>query len=446
MTGATANPLLIVGLGLTGAAVLRFCADRSIPADATDSRAEPPAIDELRARHADCRFALGMLAAPRPLSHYGAAVVSPGVPLDDPFVQGLAQVGLPLIGDIELFAQTAEAPVVAITGSNGKSTTTALLGEIAALAGVSAAVGGNFGTPALDLLDSAIELYILELSSFQLETTASLAAAAATVLNVSEDHLDRHGDMQRYTAAKARIYRHCGVAVCNRADAATQVGLDGAGATHSFGLDAPPEALDYGIVEREGQPWLARGPEAILPVSEMRMHGRHNQANALAALALADAVNLPRAASIEGLRSFEGLPHRCRLVADSLGARWLDDSKATNVGAAVAALSGMPDNIIWIGGGQAKGQDFAPLAEALARRARLALVFGQDADVVATALHRTGVTVSRVRTLDEAVAEAARAVGAGDTVLLSPACASLDQFVDYRARGDAFAQRAREVA
>lgn len=446
MTIGHAKPLLVVGLGLTGASVLRFCAARGLQADATDNRAAPPDIDHLRARYPDSAFALGQFAAPRGVDAYEAVVLSPGISPDTPFVAQLRDAGLPVIGDIELFAQTVEAPVIAITGSNGKSTTTALLGAMADAAGVDAGVGGNLGTPALDLLESPSDLYILELSSFQLEVTSSLAAAAATVLNLSEDHLDRHGSMEAYGAAKARIYRHCGTAVVNRADEATWRGSELARQRLSFALDPAPTEADYGLLHIDGRDWLAAGNTRLIPADQLALRGTHNQANALAALALAEAASLPRAACLEALERFDGLPHRCRLVHDKGGVQWLDDSKATNVGATLAALSGMTGPLIWLGGGQAKGQDVGPLADALVGQARLAVVFGQDADTIASALAAVGVNTRQVRTLDEAVVEAAKEARGGDTVLLSPACASLDQFPDYRARGDAFARLAKEAS
>jgi UDP-N-acetylmuramoylalanine--D-glutamate ligase len=440
--GAHSSRLLVIGLGATGASVLRFCAARNIAFDATDSRSEPADVAALRAIDPRARFALGGFAAPRPVSAYAAAVVSPGVSPEEPFVRALRADGLPLIGDIELFAQTAEAPVVAITGSNGKSTTTALLGAMAEAAGLRAGVGGNLGPPALDLLDPMVELYVLELSSFQLETTHSLAAAAATVLNLSEDHLDRHGDMASYAVAKARIYRGCGTAVVNRDDPLTAKGAEAARRRLRFGAGAPEGATDYGI--HDG--WLMAGEQALIAIAALRLRGRHNHLNALAALALAEAASLPRDRCLQALRDFDGLPHRCVLVAEAEGVQWLNDSKATNVGAACAALAGMDAPVVWIGGGQGKGQDFAPLAAQLAERARAAIVFGQDAALLAQALRASGVPVEVVGNLEAAVRGAAQAAQPGDRVLLSPACASLDQFSDYRARGDAFARLAREVA
>jgi len=335
---------------------------------------------------------------------------------------------------------------VGITGSNGKSTTTATTAAVLAACGRAVEACGNIGVPLSARVDGPPgRTFVTELSSFQLESTFSLAPAAATVLNVSEDHLDRHGSMAAYTAAKARIYRHCGTAVINRDDPASATGVEAAERRMRFGRSAPEAESDYGLVEAGGSRWLARGSERLMRVEDMALQGGHNQCNALAALALAEAACLPRAPCLKALQRFSGLPHRCTLVHEADGVRWLDDSKATNVGAALAALQGMSGPLIWIGGGQAKGQDFSVLAQTLATRARQCVVYGQDATVLEAALQASGVPCARLRTLDEAVHEVARLARAGDTVLLSPACASLDQFSDYQARGEAFARLAREV-
>jgi len=302
------------------------------------------------------------------------------VSLDEGFVRELRAAGVPTFGDIELFARAAEAPVVAITGSNGKSTVTTLLGEMAKRAGLVVAVGGNLGTPALDLLSPEVQLYVMELSSFQLETVLSLRCKAAANLNVSPDHLDRHKSFEAYAEAKSRIFVGCEVAVVNRQDPETERNVRAAHRKVSFGLDAPM-AGQYGIVKSGGEDWLAvpspesRTPDPVLRVSELRIYGLHNAANALAALALADAAGIPRAASLAVLREFRGLRHRCEWVAEVGGVAYFNDSKGTNVGATLAALAGLPEPIVWLGGGQGKGQDFAPLKPVLAQKGRAAIVF-----------------------------------------------------------------------
>jgi len=327
--------------------------------------------------------------------------------------------------------------VIGITGSNGKSTVTTLVGEMALAAGLRAGIGGNLGTPALDLLDAQAQLYVLELSSFQLETTATLKLAAATVLNVSPDHLDRHGSIERYIAAKARVYAHAQTAVVNRDDRATHTGAHLARRIVSFGLDVPAQG-HYGLLEHGGEPWLACGAERLLPLSALKIQGLHNAANALAALALADAADLPRAASLRALAAFRGLPHRCEWVAEQGGVTWINDSKGTNVGASLAALHGLKGPLVWLGGGQGKGQDFTALRVPLQEKARAAIVFGEDA---ARIEHDLGgaLPVHRVPDLSAAVAQARALAQKGDRVLLSPACASLDQFKNYEDRGRQFA-------
>lgn len=434
--------MLVVGLGASGVSAMRHLAHQAADLVVTDSRAEPAGIAELRAAHAGVDFRLGGFSAPEPLDQFVEAVVSPGVDLREPLVVALRAAGVPVIGDIELFARAAQAPVVGITGSNGKSTVTTLVGEMARAAGVRVAVGGNLGTPALDLLADDVELYVLELSSFQLETTATLQLAAAVNLNLSQDHLDRHGAMAHYAAVKARIFAHCDTCVVNRDDALVMQHAP-AGAI-SFGLNEP-EPGHYGLVEDDGGIWLARGGAALIRRDELRIPGLHNAANALAALAVADAVGIPRRAGVDALRAFRGLPHRCAFVAEKRGVIWLDDSKGTNVGATLAALNGLEGPIVWLGGGQGKGQDFAPLAAPLAAKGRAAIVFGEDAGAIAAALHGA-LPVHREPTLDASVRRAAQLARPGDCVLLSPACASLDQFRNYLERGQRFAAAVEALA
>jgi UDP-N-acetylmuramoylalanine--D-glutamate ligase len=436
--------VLVVGLGKSGTSAARYLARKGAVLALTDSRAAPPGIEELRTRVSG-EYYLGGFKAAEPLSQYAFAVVSPGVSLDDPFVAQLRAAKVEILGDIELFARAlsrvpspeSRVPaVIGITGSNGKSTVTTLAGEMARAAGLKVAVGGNLGTPALDLLDEAVQMYVLELSSFQLETTASLMLAAATMLNISPDHLDRHGSLERYIAAKARIFSCAQTAIVNRDDRATHTGVHKARRIVSFGLDAPT-AGHYGVVEREGERWLAAGDEALLPLSALKIQGLHNVANALAALALADAAGVPRAASIQALRSFKGLPHRCEWVVEKNGITWINDSKGTNVGATLAALQGLAGPLVWLGGGQGKGQDFRGLRTPLAEKARAAILFGEDAERIERALG-SRVSVRRVADLAAAVALARELAQPGDRVLLSPACASFDQFKNYEERGERF--------
>ncbi len=432
--------VLVIGLGKSGVSAARHLAREGARLTLTDSRATPPGIAELQAALPSADIHIGGFAATTALAAFDFAVVSPGVPLADPFIAAVTAAGVPMFGDIELFARALArlggAPVVGITGSNGKSTVTALLGAIAEAAGLNVAVGGNFGTPALDLLNPAVQLYVLELSSFQLETTERLPLRAATMLNISADHLDRHGTLADYIAAKARIYANAEIAVVNRDDAATLTGSGQASSRVSFGLDAPEED-QYGLIQHDDETWAARGETPLFPVSSLKIEGAHNAANALAAFALARAAGIGEAAIFKGLYGFPGLAHRCEWVADLGGVSWINDSKGTNVGASLAALQGLTGPLVWIGGGQGKGQDFSALRTPLAAKARLAVLFGEDAERIERDLG-TAVPVQRVADLAAAVQVAYATAQHGDRVLLSPACASLDQFKNYEERGARF--------
>ena len=444
---------LIVGLGASGTSALRYLLREGAVCLATDSRDLPPDLAALRAEFPQVEFHVGGFFAPEPLNRFAGAIVSPGVSLDDEFVQKLAAAGVPILGDVELFARALSRDpgpgsrlpaVIAITGSNGKSTVTTLVGDMARAAGLNVKVGGNLGKPVLDLLDASADLYVLELSSFQLETTHSLRSTAATVLNLSEDHLDRHHTMENYGRIKSGIYRGADVAVVNRDDVATSRNAEQASAVLSFGLDLPSDG-HYGLLHADGQIWLMRGAQRLLAMSELRMIGLHNAANALAALALGEVAGIALAPALQALRAFPGLPHRCQWVSDAGGVTWIDDSKGTNVGSTLAALRGLSGPIVWLGGGRGKGQDFSPLRPPLAEKGRAAIVYGEDADKLQRGL-LGALPVSRVHTLDEAVREARDCAQPGDQVLLSPACASLDQFSNYIERGLRFAQLARQGA
>jgi UDP-N-acetylmuramoylalanine--D-glutamate ligase len=433
---------VIVGLGRTGVSCARHLAARGHELRITDSRASPPGLAEVQRFAPQARLALGGFDESL-LEGADQVVVSPGVPLREPLLVAAAARGLDVVGDIELFAREVTGRVVGITGTNGKSTVTTLVGEIAEAAGVDVRVGGNIGRPALDLLaGEPAGLYVLELSSFQLETTRSLELAAATVLNLTEDHMDRYADMAEYAGAKARIFDRCALAVVNLDDDWVRRMPRPGQATAGFSLQR--EDADYALADLGGARWLVARGEPLLPLRDLRLAGLHNAANALAAVALADAVGLPRAASVNALTHFPGLPHRAQVVVEANGVRWIDDSKATNVGAALATLGGMPGPLILIAGGDGKGQDFAPLAAPLAGKVKLALVIGRDAAAVAAALEGT-CPVRRAATLEEAVAAAHAASAPGDTVILSPACASLDMFRDYAHRGEVFAAAAAKV-
>lgn len=437
---------LVVGLGQTGLSCARFLAAQGESFAVADSRETPPGIEELKEAFPAVPLYLGPFSEEL-FNRAERLLLSPGIaPQEQAIAEAVAH-GVEVLGDIELFARNAHAPVVAITGSNGKSTVTALLGEMARNAGMAVEVGGNIGTPALALLERPVpELYVLELSSFQLEVTDSLNCLAAVVLNISEDHLDRHGDIDHYAAIKSRIYRGNGVMVINTEDPVVSAMAETDRHVVRFGL-LPPEANeDFGLVEREDGSWLAHGETLLMAATEMRMPGRHNVANALAALALGEACGMPVAAMLKALREFPGLPHRCQWVAEIEDVNYYEDSKGTNVGATLAALEGLPgEKVVLIAGGQGKGQDFSPLYKAVAHRTRAVVLFGEDAALIKQALD--GATaISFASDLAEAVAQAAHLARSGDSVLFSPACASFDMFSNYIERGERFVAEVKGMA
>ena len=431
---------LIVGLGKTGLSCARFLSGQGIPVAITDSRAEPPGLEQIRQELPDTALFLGAFQR----EVFEAAeqlIVSPGVSVAEAPIREALGRGVPVIGDIELFARAAKAPVVAVTGSNGKSTVVSLLGEMARCADWRTAVGGNLGVPVLDLLADENRLYVLELSSFQLETTHSLAPKAAAVLNLSPDHMDRYPSLDAYARAKARIYRGAEVGVINRDDERVQAMAGRAVRDSGFTLGVP-QGTDFGFCQQDGETWLCRGNKTLLPVAELRLKGRHNLANALAALALGEASGLPAEAMLEGLRRFCGLAHRTQLVAESAGVRWYNDSKGTNVGATMAALKGLHDprnegRAVLIAGGDCKGADFTELATVVQSTCRAVVLIGRDARLLQAAL--TGNTeLLPATSLEEAVRQAAQRARCGDHVLLSPACASFDMFRGFEHRGEVF--------
>lgn len=441
--------VLVVGLGLTGVSCVRYLTRLGCRVAVTDSRDHPPAAEALREQFPDLAMMLGGWDAGA-IAAADQIVLSPGVPLHS-LAPELGGRDTPVCGDIELFAAVVSAPLLAITGSNGKSTVTGLLGQMARAAGFRVAVGGNFGTPALDLLAPEVELYVLELSSFQLETTASLRGHGAALLNLSADHLDRYPNLAAYARAKQRIFRGAQAAVINRDDPASRDLAVGLCELRSFGLGAPPGDLDWGLLpEGDGsRPWIARGTRALFPADELALVGAHNLANALAALALGDLQGLPIDAMRAALKTFSGLPHRCELVAEIAGVRWINDSKGTNPGATMAALEGLGQagsgKVVLIAGGDGKGADFAPLAPVLARHARALVLIGRDAPLIG-AVAPAGLPMQAAADMDAAVAQAASFAHPGDLVLLSPACASFDMFDDYQHRGRVFSEAVARLA
>lgn len=436
----TGDKTLIVGLGKTGLSCARYLVSQGVPLAVTDSREQPPGLEQMQALFPDLALFLGGFQ-PEVFKAATRLVVSPGIPLNEPLIQQARAEGVEVLGDIELFARAAKAPVVAITGSNGKSTVTTLLGEMARMAGVKVAVGGNLGEPALELLDDGVELYVLELSSFQLESTWSLHPAASVVLNLSADHLDRYPDLQAYGATKAEIYRHVDIAVINRDEPLVSTLAGDTQRIIGFTL-GEPTGEDFGLSEQADERWLVQGSERLIEADELRIRGRHNLANALAALALGSALELPMNAMLAALRSFSGLPHRTQWVAEKQSLQWYNDSKGTNLGATIAALQGLhplhgESRTVLIAGGDCKGADFTELAPVAAATARAVILIGRDAPLLESALQGS-CQLAQAATLEDAVSKAADLGIPGDRVLLSPACASFDMFRDFEARGDAF--------
>ncbi|OFZ69701.1 MAG: UDP-N-acetylmuramoylalanine--D-glutamate ligase [Betaproteobacteria bacterium RBG_16_58_11] len=438
--------VLVLGLGDTGLSMATWLTRHGARVRAADSRANPPHADRLKRQLPQAEIITGGFNADC-FKDIDLIAISPGVPLSESMLANALQRGVPVVGDVELFAQALaprQAKVIAITGANGKSTVTALCGAMCIEAGLNTVVAGNIGLPVLDALsviengEAMPDVFVLELSSFQLETTASLNADAATVLNVTQDHMDRYAGMDDYAAAKARVFLGNGVQILNREDAYSRAMALPGRRIETFGLDAPANDADWGMLNQAGQDWLAHGSQALLNASEVPMAGRHNAANALAALALCQAIGLPLAPLLVALRAFKGLPHRVQKVAEVAGVTFYDDSKGTNVGATVAALNGMREPVVLIAGGDGKGQDFAPLKEACAKQARAAVLIGRDAARIEAAISGCGVPLHHAKTMDEAVGMAYQAALAGDAVLLSPACASFDMFRNYEHRAQVF--------
>ncbi|MBN8430791.1 UDP-N-acetylmuramoyl-L-alanine--D-glutamate ligase [Microbulbifer salipaludis] len=449
---ATSEKKVVIGLGATGQSVVRFLLRQGFSPVVVDSRDAPPALDAFRAQYPDVPVECGPLSKETLLAA-SEIIASPGIGVAEPAIAAAVAAGVPVIGDIELFARELAkadpAPkVIAITGSNGKSTVTTLLGEMARAAGVDVRVGGNIGVPVLDLLASGEklpELFVLELSSFQLETTYSLRSDVATILNMSADHMDRYPGMAAYHRAKQRVYRHAQQFVINRADPLTRGPLSRESREWSFGLDRP-DLQQFGLIEEAGDRWLAQGAKKLMPARELGMVGSHNIANALAALALGNAVGLPMDAMLDSLRHFAGLTHRCERVADCAGVTFVNDSKGTNVGATRAALDGLADSqrkIVLIAGGDGKGADFSALVDA-AHTLRGLVTIGVDGAKIAQ-VFADKVPQQAAETMDQAVTKAADMAQQGDYVLLSPACASFDMYRNFEARGEDFRRAVNDL-
>ncbi|MBY6212636.1 UDP-N-acetylmuramoyl-L-alanine--D-glutamate ligase [Microbulbifer agarilyticus] len=450
---ATSEKKVVIGLGATGQSVVRFLLRQGISPVVVDSREAPPALEQFRIEYPDVAVECGPLN-PDTLRAASEIIVSPGVGIAEPAIAAAMDEGVPVVGDIELFARELnrleESPkVIAITGSNGKSTVTTLMGEMVSAAGFNVEVGGNIGVPVLDLLaqceSNMPDVFVLELSSFQLETTYSLAPDVATILNMSADHMDRYPSMAAYHQAKQRVYRHAQQLVINRADPLTRGPLGKDRVEWSFGLDRP-DLRQFGIIRDGAGQWLAQGTEKLLRTDEMAMVGSHNIANALAALALGNAVGMEMPAMLQVLRHFSGLTHRCERVGDMDGVVFVNDSKGTNVGATRAALDGLADDehkIVLIAGGDGKGADFSPLGEVVSALRGLVTI-GVDGPKIAS-VFADGVPQVAASDMADAVTKARAMAQSGDFVLLSPACASFDMYRNFEARGEDFRQAVEEL-
>ncbi len=438
--------VLVLGLGETGLSLVRWLSAQGASLRVADSRPAPSGATEA----AKFVEAAQILCGPFNDSMFDGmdmVAISPGIPLRDPVVAHAVARGIPIVGDIELFAQqinlsssNLNPKIIAITGSNGKTTVTSMVEHLCKAVGTDVVAAGNISPAVLDVMMARAskqpDVWVLELSSFQLETTSSLNADAATVLNVSEDHLDRYDGMEDYALAKARIFNGCAVQLLNREDARCMAMNNSKALT--FGMEAPTTESDWGVIRDGEDIWLAQGQRRLLKASELQVAGLHNIANALAALALCRAIDLPLAELVQALRSFKGLPHRVERVAEIDGVIYYDDSKGTNVGATVAALQGLGRKAVLIAGGEGKGQDFTPLNQAVVQHARAVVLIGRDAALIATALDQCGVPLISAGNMSEAVRQAAKAARRGDAVLLSPACASFDMFKNYAHRAEVF--------
>lgn len=438
----------VLGLGDTGFSALRWLRHMGADVVMFDSRPHPAGLDRLQAEHPEVECHLGPFNY-NLLANMDLIVASPGVSLKEPVIAQLMAQGKTLVGDVELFARfrAPYAKVIAITGSNGKTTVTSLVGEICKQAGLNTIVAGNIGLPVLDTLQmTAPDVYVLELSSFQLEAVHQLQVDAATVLNLSEDHMDRYDGMEAYAQAKARIYQHARIAIVNRDDPASAA-LAGQLPQVSFGVNPAPTINDYGLNDAG---WLCAGHRHYIEADSLQIRGKHNIANALAAIALTQAIGIDKVSILHTVQSFAGLPHRVEWVASIDEVDFYDDSKGTNVGATCAAISGMlkqgkPQKVVLIAGGDGKGQDFSPLREAVLHHARAVVLIGRDGPKIQQVLHNLQLPVVDAVDLTAAVHIANTLAEAGDAVLLSPACASFDMFRNYEHRAEVFVEAVKAM-
>ena len=439
--------MLVVGLGDTGLSALRWLARQDARLSVADSRESPPNLEMVKTEFPALQVFTGDFTAAI-LSGIDLIVLSPGVSLSEPEIKDAIARGVSVVGDVELFAQyrNKNAKVIAITGANGKTTVTTLVGEICRAAGLKTIVAGNIGLPVLDALMMEVpDVYVLELSSFQLETTDTLYLDAATMLNLSEDHMDRYESLSDYAIAKARIFYHAKLQVLNRDDAWSMLMARPKLVQVTFGLNEPDEG-EYGLRQINGETWLSFGDKELINIRDLKLSGLHNAANALAAVALCRGIGIDFPPIIQTLYNFKGLPHRVEWIANIDDVDYYDDSKGTNVGATCAALSGLPQKVVLIAGGDGKGQDFSPLKEAVNNNARAVVLIGRDAALIEEVLNETNIPLYRVSSLPEAVNVSRKLAQSGDAVLLSPACASFDMFKNYIHRAEVFVNAVHDLA
>lgn len=443
---ATDNKSIVVGLGITGLSCVRYLKSKGHTVIVVDSREHPPGLEACNDEFPDVQvqcgpFDVALLASANQL------FVSPGVAISDPAIQEAKRLGVRIRGDVDLFSELAHAPVIAITGSNGKSTVTTLVADMARKAGINVAVGGNLGVPVLDLLDEHVELYVVELSSFQLETTQQLNALAATILNISEDHMDRYPNKLAYLQAKQKVFQGCQFVIVNDDDMLSEPLMAETMKAIRFGV-GKPDIRKFSTMVDGSECFICHGFEALININEVAIKGTHNISNALAALSLGYAAGIEMNAMLDTLREYKGLDHRCQWVRAVDGVDYINDSKGTNVGATVTAVNsfGVAEErtLILIAGGDGKGADFTPLQNAASTYARMVILYGQDADKIESDLNGV-VAVTRVDSLEQAVKCAHENANKGDTVLLSPACASFDMFSGYEQRGDVFVNAVRQL-
>lgn len=432
--------VLVLGLGETGLSAVHWLHRQGARLSVADTRENPPGVEALKTAFPQVTLHTGAFTAAI-FEAKDLVVSSPGIALSEPEIQAAIARGIAVVGDVELFAQyrPVNAKVIAITGANGKTTVTTLVGEMCKAAGLNTIVAGNIGLPVLDALNMETpDVYVLELSSFQLETTSSLVVDAAAMLNLSEDHMDRYAGMQDYAIAKARIFYNAKLQVLNRDDAWSMLMSRPKLQQVTFGLSEVDDAQDYGLRVVDGETWLSCGTHDLMNIRDLKIAGLHNAANALAAIALCRGIGIEYAPIMQTLYNFKGLPHRVEWVAEIDDVDYYDDSKGTNVGATCAALAGLPRKVVLIAGGDGKGQDFSPLKQPVAENARAVVLIGRDAALIERELLETNVPLYQAADLPEAVNIAKKLAQAGDAVLLSPACASFDMFKNYVHRAEVF--------